>query len=107
MAKRALITGIAGQDGSYLSELLLSKGLITEDELNLCVETKRLNPHKRIGNIFKHYNLIDDQTVTEIESEQINWPIFNDEYIPNYDLLSRPCTHSPSCFEVRIHRSPN
>lgn len=26
MAKRALITGIAGQDGSYLSELLLSKG---------------------------------------------------------------------------------
>ena len=24
--KKALITGIAGQDGSYLSELLLSKG---------------------------------------------------------------------------------
>ncbi len=26
MAKRALITGITGQDGSYLAELLLSKG---------------------------------------------------------------------------------
>src|SRR5919106_6959326 len=26
MAKRALITGITGQDGSYLSELLLEKG---------------------------------------------------------------------------------
>src|SRR5882672_4377370 len=26
MSKRALITGIAGQDGSYLAELLLSKG---------------------------------------------------------------------------------
>ena len=26
MAKRALITGITGQDGSYLTELLLSKG---------------------------------------------------------------------------------
>ncbi|HZY93152.1 MAG TPA: GDP-mannose 4,6-dehydratase, partial [Thermoplasmata archaeon] len=25
-ARRALITGITGQDGSYLSELLLSKG---------------------------------------------------------------------------------
>ncbi|WP_130757777.1 GDP-mannose 4,6-dehydratase, partial [Microcystis aeruginosa] len=25
-AKRALITGITGQDGSYLSELLLEKG---------------------------------------------------------------------------------
>ena len=26
MTKRALITGITGQDGSYLAELLLSKG---------------------------------------------------------------------------------
>ena len=26
MAERALITGITGQDGSYLAELLLSKG---------------------------------------------------------------------------------
>ena len=26
MAKRALITGITGQDGSYLAELLLAKG---------------------------------------------------------------------------------
>jgi GDPmannose 4,6-dehydratase len=27
MAKRALITGITGQDGSYLAELLLEKGV--------------------------------------------------------------------------------
>ena len=26
MAKRALITGITGQDGSYLAELLVAKG---------------------------------------------------------------------------------
>ena len=26
MSKRAIITGITGQDGSYLAELLLSKG---------------------------------------------------------------------------------
>jgi len=26
IGKRALITGITGQDGSYLAELLLSKG---------------------------------------------------------------------------------
>ena len=26
MAKRALITGVSGQDGAYLSELLLRKG---------------------------------------------------------------------------------
>ena len=27
MAKTALITGITGQDGSYLAELLLAKGI--------------------------------------------------------------------------------
>ena len=26
MAKRALITGVTGQDGSYLTEILLGKG---------------------------------------------------------------------------------
>jgi len=26
MAKRAIITGVTGQDGSYLTELLLEKG---------------------------------------------------------------------------------
>ena len=28
MSKKALITGITGQDGSYLAELLLSKGYL-------------------------------------------------------------------------------
>ena len=30
MSKVALITGITGQDGSYLAELLLSKGYVME-----------------------------------------------------------------------------
>ena len=30
--KRALITGITGQDGSYLTEFLLSKGRVISDE---------------------------------------------------------------------------
>ena len=32
MKKIALITGITGQDGSYLAELLLSKGYIVQEE---------------------------------------------------------------------------
>ena len=38
MAKTALITGITGQDGSYLAELLLSKGFsfgLLEDQVFL------------------------------------------------------------------------
>lgn len=31
MTKRALITGITGQDGSYLAELLLDKGYEVHD----------------------------------------------------------------------------
>ena len=41
MAKTALITGITGQDGSYLAELLLDKGykvygLVICSVLNIC-----------------------------------------------------------------------
>ena len=38
--KKALITGITGQDGSYLAELLIVKGYDKENEL--CAETKLL-----------------------------------------------------------------
>ena len=43
MAKKALITGITGQDGSYLAELLLDKGLSeklygNQDEIKKLVE---------------------------------------------------------------------
>ena len=33
MAKKALITGVAGQDGSYLAEFLIEKGYATEAEI--------------------------------------------------------------------------
>jgi len=32
--KKALITGITGQDGSYLTELLLQKGYVPEASLS-------------------------------------------------------------------------
>ena len=34
MTKTALITGITGQDGSYLSELLLEKGYEVRSNMN-------------------------------------------------------------------------
>lgn len=43
MSKRALITGITGQDGSYLAELLLSKGYEVLGRLHVpaCMWTRR------------------------------------------------------------------
>ena len=48
MAKRALITGITGQDGSYLSELLLSKGY----EVHGVIRRSSTSNTERIDHIF-------------------------------------------------------
>ncbi|MHB8624901.1 MAG: GDP-mannose 4,6-dehydratase [Aggregatilineales bacterium] len=62
MAKRALITGITGQDGSYLAELLLKKGY---EVYGLVRRTSTIN-YERIRHIQEQINLISgdmlDQT---------------------------------------------
>jgi len=67
MSKRALITGITGQDGSYLAELLLSKeyevhGLIRRSST---FNTNRIDhiyadPHEPGTKLFLHYGDITD-----------------------------------------------
>ena len=51
--KRALITGITGQDGSYLAELLLQKGYEVHGVIR---RASMINTH-RIDHIFNHPNL--------------------------------------------------
>lgn len=62
MKKIALITGITGQDGSYLTELLLEKGY----EVHGIVRRSSLINTKRIDHIFKqiqlHYGDLTDST---------------------------------------------
>jgi len=62
MAKRALMSGITGQDGSYLTELLLSKGY--EIHGLICrastFNTGRVNyqyvdPHEVSARLLPHY----------------------------------------------------
>src|ERR1700691_613600 len=60
--KRALITGITGQDGSYLAELLLSKGYEVHGMIRRAstFNTRRLDhiyqdPHAPGVKIFLHY----------------------------------------------------
>ena len=67
MTKRALITGITGQDGSYLAELLLSKGYEVHGLIRRAstFNTSRIDhlyvdPHEHGAKLFLHYGDITD-----------------------------------------------
>lgn len=67
MAKRALITGITGQDGSYLAELLLAKGYEVHGIIRRAstFNTGRLDPiyqdpHASRKRLFLHYGDLSD-----------------------------------------------
>ena len=83
--KRALITGITGQDGSYLSELLLEKdyevhGIIRRTST---FNTDRIDhiyvdPHKEGAKLFLHYgDLTDGTTLRRILEEVKPVEIYN------------------------------
>ena len=67
MAKTALITGITGQDGSYLAELLLGKGYEVHGIIrrSSSFHTERLDdiyqdPHERHRQLILHYGHLED-----------------------------------------------
>src|SRR5689334_10697901 len=67
--KRALITGITGQDGSYLAEFLLSKGYEVHGIIRRAssFNTSRLehlykDPHFRGSHFFLHYGDLSDSS---------------------------------------------
>ena len=65
--KRALITGITGQDGSYLAELLLAKGYEVHGLIRRAstFNTRRIDhlyqdPHDPDARLFLHYGDLTD-----------------------------------------------
>ena len=67
--KTALITGITGQDGSYLAELLLEKGYIVHGikRRSSSLNTARIDhlykdPHDENQNLILHYGDLTDST---------------------------------------------
>src|SRR4030066_1282284 len=69
MPKKALITGITGQDGAYLAEFLLNKGYIVHGikRRSSSFNTERIDhlykdPHERNVNFFMHYGDLTDST---------------------------------------------
>ncbi|MFT7121326.1 MAG: GDPmannose 4,6-dehydratase [Neolewinella sp.] len=83
MAKRALITGVTGQDGAYLSELLLSKGYEVHGikRRSSLLNTNRIDhlyqdPHVDNRNFVLHYGDLTDSTnlvriVQEVQPDEI------------------------------------
>jgi GDPmannose 4,6-dehydratase len=72
--KKALITGITGQDGSYLAEFLLAKGYLVHGIIrrSSSFNTERIDhlyadPHARGAKLFLHYgDLVDGMGLREI-----------------------------------------
>ncbi len=85
MSKKALITGITGQDGSYLSELLLSKGYEVHGIIRRAstFNTGRLDaiyqdPHESHRRLFLHYgDLADASALARLISKIQPLEIYN------------------------------
>jgi len=76
--KRALITGITGQDGSYLAELLLEKGYEVHGIIRRTstFNTDRIDhiyvdPHAEDAKLFLHYGDLNDGTMLRRILEQV------------------------------------
>lgn len=83
MTKKALITGITGQDGAYLAELLLKKGYIVHGIKRRAslLNTERIDhlyqdPHSDDRNFILHYGDLTDATnliriIQEVQPDEI------------------------------------
>ena len=83
MSKTALITGVTGQDGAYLSEFLLKKGYIVHGlkRRSSLINTERIDhlyqdPHVENANFILHYGDMTDSTnliriIKEVQPDEI------------------------------------
>lgn len=85
MAQRAFITGITGQDGSYLSELLLAKGYEVHGLVRRSstfgterIDHLYLDPHIESARLFLHYgDLTDGNTLSRLLQEIQPTEVYN------------------------------
>ncbi|NUO53018.1 MAG: GDP-mannose 4,6-dehydratase [Polyangiaceae bacterium] len=83
MTKKALVTGITGQDGSYLAELLLEKGYEVHGIVrrSSSFNTERIDhlyvdPHDRNARLFLHYGDLNDASslqniVADVQPDEV------------------------------------
>ena len=95
--KIALITGVTGQDGSYLSDLLLDKGYIVHGikRRTSLINTERIdhifNDVSRSKKFFLHYGDVSD-------SESIHYLIKNIKPTEIYNLAAQ--SHVGTSFQI-------
>ena len=96
MTKKAFITGITGQDGSYLAELLLSKGYEVHGMVRRSstfntgrIDSIYIDPHEPDARLFLHYGDLSD-------SEQIANVMYNIRPDEVYHLGPRAMSGSAS-----------
>lgn len=96
--RKALITGITGQDGSYLAEFLLFKGYEVHGIIRRAstfntvrIDHIYVDPHSRGAKLFLHYGDISD-------AEQINNIIFNIKPDEVYHLAAQ--SHVRVSFDI-------
>src|ERR1039458_5327995 len=85
MSKKAFITGITGQDGSYLAEFLLAKGYEVHGLIRRAstfntgrLDTIYTDPHLSISKLFLHYaDLSDASGLSRLLSEVRPDEIYN------------------------------
>lgn len=94
MAKKALITGITGQDGSYLAELLLEKGY----EVSGIVRKTSHEEYANIGHIQDDLKLFQGDLLDPVSLREIIQRVEPDEV---YNLASQ--SHPSESFKQPIH----
>lgn len=74
---------------AQIGELLIEDRLITQDQLDHCLEYKKMNPQARLGSILKHHGFINDDALAVCLSKQIGWKFFKSDYIADYRAIQR------------------
>ena len=94
MKKKALIFGVTGQDGSYLSELLIKKGYVVHGvkRRSSTINTQRVDhiyqdPHQKKRNFLLHYGDITDSLAVSKIIKTVNIPW---HYLFKWMFISTP-----------------
>ncbi len=70
-----------------LGHILLKKGLIDSQQLDFCLSVQKNNGKQRLGHLLCHYDFVDEFYVAQALAAQINWPVFDSEYIADEKML--------------------
>jgi len=98
--KIAFITGITGQDGSYLAELLLEKGYMVHGLMRRCssINTHRIEHIFHDKNLFLHYGDLTDSSCLSSILSNIKQKYTNIEVLEIYNLAAQ--SHVKVSFEM-------